>query len=86
MNFFDTVRKLKESDHDLEDDAIASKHTKDAHAFSGMGDHGNAALHHGAAAVAHEDAAKMTHDKGVQQYHGLMAAHHKTMKSYHEAQ
>lgn len=86
MNFFETVRKLKESEHDLEDDAMASKHTKDAHAFSGMGDHGNAALHHGAASVAHADAAKRTYDKSVQQYHGLMAAHHKTMKSYHEAQ
>jgi anthranilate/para-aminobenzoate synthase component II len=86
MNFFDTFRKLKESDHDLEDDAIASKHTKDAHAFSGMNDHGNAALHHSYAAGAHEAAAKMTYDKSVQQYHGLMAAHHKTMKSYHEAQ
>lgn len=87
MNFFETVRKLKESEHDLAGiEARASKYTEDAHAFSGMGDHGNAALHHGAANVAHADAAEMTRDKSAQQFHGLMAAHHNTMKRYHEAQ
>jgi len=88
MNFFETVRKLKESEHDLAGDEArrASKYTKDAHAFAAMGDHGNAALHHGAASAAHADAAEIARDKSVQQFHGLMAAHHKTMKSYHEAQ
>jgi len=51
-----------------------------------MGDHGNAALHHGAANVAHADAAEMTRDKSAQQFHVLMAAHHNTMKRHHEAQ
>ena len=89
MTFFETVRKLRESEHDLKYDAMASKaskHTEDAHAFSAMGDHGNGALHHGAAADAHAAAAAATTNAKVKKYHGLMAAHHNTMKSYHEAQ
>ena len=89
MNFFETVRKLRESKHNLEDNAMASKasqRTEDAHAFSAMGDHGNGALHHGAAADAHAAAAAAATNAKVKKYHGLMAAHHNTMKSYHEAQ
>ena len=89
MTFFETIRNLREGERDLEDDAMGSKAAwlgRRAYSFSAMGDHGNGALWHGAAAARHEAAAKRTSDKSVQQYHGLMVAHHNTMKSYHEAQ
>jgi hypothetical protein len=88
MNFFETVRNLSENIDPVE---RAARHTRDAHEFSAMGDHGQAALNHRVASIMHYSVlnhADYAHDshEGKREYHAIMAKHHEDLQKHHETQ
>ena len=82
MNFFDTVRNLKESQSPGE---IAHEVSADANASSAKGDHSWASIHHNAASIEHNKASSLAQDKNLWHYHSIMATHHSDLSNFHQA-
>lgn len=91
MNFFETVRNLKESQSPGD---IAHELSDYAHKFSSQarrsrpgrpGEHLDAAIHHEHAGFSHGDAALQAKDSFTKKYHLKMANHHREMAAHFEA-
>jgi hypothetical protein len=89
MNFFETVRNLKESQspgdiaHELSDYAhkFSSRAATDR-AHGRPGEHLDAAIHHEHAGFSHGDAALQAKDSFTKKYHLKMANHHREMAAH----